>query len=66
MPFLRKPDPIITRRPEGPFTDIEYSSTSVSTVLAALLRSAYADLSTALTIVHFDGTHLIPPQYRSS
>jgi hypothetical protein len=27
------------------------------------LRRAYADLPTVLTIVHFDGTHPIPPQY---
>jgi hypothetical protein len=27
--------------------------------------STYADLPTVLTIVHFDGTHPIPPQYRS-
>ena len=25
------------------------------------LRRAYADLPTVLTIVHFDGTHPIPP-----
>jgi hypothetical protein len=29
------------------------------------LRRAYADLPTALTIVHFDGTHPIPPYYMS-
>jgi hypothetical protein len=30
------------------------------------LRRAYADLPTVLTIVQYDGTHPIPPQYSST
>ena len=60
------------------FTDADRISTGVSTALAAPIawcfgfsplfrpctpRRAYADLPTVLTIVHFDGTHPIPPHY---
>ena len=68
---------MIARRQEGPFYgyQIQFYSAGrsyclvfwafVSIPAMSYHCRAYADLPTALTIVHLDGTHPIPPQYKN-